>query len=80
MIEHWDLKEIELPGRRLTWSNNQVDPILAKLYRFLICTEWEKLYPLAFINMLARDASDHSPLILNLGLRQEKITKLFKFE
>ena len=31
VIEHWEMQEIELAGRRYTWSNNHVMPTLKKI-------------------------------------------------
>ena len=36
IIEHWGLKELELSGRSFTWSNNQRDPLFARLDRILV--------------------------------------------
>ena len=41
---------------------------MAKLYIFLVSTDWLSMYPLSFINLLARDISDHALLVLDLGL------------
>ena len=80
IIEHWYMKEIEIPGRRFTWSNNQINPTFAKMDRFFVSIEWESLFPLAFINILARDISDHSLLVLELGLKQKTVSRPFKLE
>ena len=80
IIENWELKELEMPGRRYTWSNNHVEPTLKKLDRVLFSLAWEQLYPLVSLKVLAKEMSDHAPLIVNLGLDIQKIVRPFKFE
>ena len=36
VIENWEFKEIEMAGRRYTWSNNREHPTLKKLDKILI--------------------------------------------
>jgi hypothetical protein len=47
IIEHGELKEIEMDGRRYTWSNNQMNPTLKKLDSVLVSWSWG--FPLIFI-------------------------------
>jgi hypothetical protein len=37
----WGLMEISDPSRSFTWTNNQENPIIAKLDRILVSMEWE---------------------------------------
>ena len=60
--------------------NNQQDPVMARLDRFLVSIDWECNFPLSFINMLPRDFSDHAPLVLDLGLNRVRVNKPFRFE
>jgi hypothetical protein len=46
-INHYKLREIAR-GAQYTWTNNQVNPVLVKLDRFLVSTEWEERFPLFF--------------------------------
>jgi hypothetical protein len=39
IIEHWDLRDIDLVGRCFTWSNNQKYPVFEKIDRILVSTE-----------------------------------------
>ena len=80
VIENWELKEIETPGRRFTWSNNQQDPTMKKLDRVLISLDWEHLFPLVTLRLLTRELSDHAPIVVDLGLNRPKVEKPFKFE
>jgi exonuclease III len=52
-------------GGHYTWSNNQINPTLEKLDRFLMSSDWEDLFPLTTIHKIAREVSDHNPIILD---------------
>ena len=47
-INLYKLREIARGGPQYTWANNQVNPVLVKLDRFLVSTEWEERFPLCF--------------------------------
>jgi hypothetical protein len=51
-INKWGLIEIKDPSTSFTWSNNQENPIMAKLDRVLVPVEWDNKYPLTKVNML----------------------------
>ena len=59
--------EIQLSGRKYTWSNNHEDPTYDLLDRVLILTSWEDTYPLVTVTTLNRDLSDHTPLLISMG-------------
>jgi hypothetical protein len=74
--------EMEMTGGKFTWSNNQPNPTLGKLDRYLMSKQWEDIFPSVKINKLPREVSDHNPLILmtdtqiplrHLGFRFELI-------
>lgn len=73
------MRELPLNGRKYTWANNQSDPTYEKLDRILICPDWEEHYPLAVVQALERELSDHTPLILDAGERIQH-TVIFRFE
>jgi hypothetical protein len=60
-----ELIDLHMTGGKFTWSNNQRDPTLEKLDRYLVSKTWESIYPLAIVHKLPREASDHNPLILS---------------
>jgi hypothetical protein len=74
------LREIYLSGGQYTWSNNQQDPTLEKLDRFLMNDSWECLFPLATVHKLVKEMSDHNPLILDTMEQKNKVNRDFKFE
>jgi hypothetical protein len=59
--------EIRDPRRIFSWSNNQSCPIMAALDRILIFVDCDAKYPLARVKMLPKGASDHNPLVVEMG-------------
>ena len=79
IISQGELLEIQLSGRKYTWSNNQEDPTFPLLDRVLISTMWEEKFPLVTVTALSRELSDNTPLLISTG-EGLKIPKQFKFE
>jgi hypothetical protein len=70
-----------MSGRKFTWANNLTTPTYEKLDCILISTEWEEKIPSSTVQMLTRDVSDHTPLLLNSGETIFRNTEpVFKFE
>jgi endonuclease/exonuclease/phosphatase family metal-dependent hydrolase len=65
VIDSLDLREIEMSGRKFTWANSRRTPTYERLDRVLVSTEWEQHYPLATVEALNREISDHTPLLLS---------------
>jgi hypothetical protein len=81
LIDSLDLREIEMSGRKFTWANSRRVPTFERLDRVLVSTEWEQNFPLATVEALNREISDHTPLLLSLGDRgKPKKQPPFKFE
>ena len=80
IINNKELKELELTGRKFTWSNNQEIPLMAKFDRILVSTEWESVFPLVTVRSFPRIISDHTALIMDTCCEEVKVTKLFRFE
>jgi hypothetical protein len=81
VIDSLDLREIDLSGRKFTWANSRRVPTYEKLDRVLVSTEWEQKFPLATVEALNRDVSDHTPLLLSTGDGVKlKMLAPFKFE
>jgi hypothetical protein len=66
IIAAHDLIEIGMTGGKFTWSNNQSNPTLVKLDRFLMSKQWEDIFPRVVVSKLPREVSDHNPLILHV--------------
>jgi hypothetical protein len=78
-INHYKLREIAR-GPQYTWTNNQVNPVLVKLDKFLVSTEWEERFPLCFSKGLTRVGSDHCPIVLDSGENNLNKSHYFFFE
>jgi endonuclease/exonuclease/phosphatase family metal-dependent hydrolase len=64
IIDAHSLIEIDMTGGKYTWSNNQCNPTLVKLDRFLMSKQWEDIFPRVKVNKLPREVYDHNPLVL----------------
>jgi exonuclease III len=80
IINSHDLREIDMSGGQYTWSNNHINPTLEKLDRFLMTADWEDMFPLTTVHKIARDVSDHNPIILDTMENREHKKKTFRFE
>jgi hypothetical protein len=81
VIDSLDLHEMEMSGRKFTWANSRRVPTYERLDRVLVNTDWEQKFPLATVEALNREISDHTPLLLNLGGKtKSKKQPPFKFE
>jgi endonuclease/exonuclease/phosphatase family metal-dependent hydrolase len=79
-VNRWGLIELNPSNRKITWSNNQVNPVLAKLDRIFVSTEWERAFPLARVIALPKGISDHNPLLLTMELMYPFGKKKYRFE
>jgi hypothetical protein len=79
-IDKWGLIDIKDPNRSFTWSNNQRCSILTVLDKTLISVELGIKYPTTKMVMLPKEASDHNPLLLDLGGQIQIKDPMFRFE
>jgi hypothetical protein len=56
-----------MSGCRCIWSSPGDDPLLEKLDRVLVSTNWEDKFPLSSVEARHRNTFDHTPHILNTG-------------
>ncbi|CAO2037441.1 unnamed protein product [Urochloa humidicola] len=77
-IDTLALQEVPLLDRRFTWSNHQDEPILVKLDRFFISTEWSFLLPNSMVTSAAAAISDHCQIILSTSTTMPRPV-LFRF-
>jgi exonuclease III len=61
-----ELREVELLGRKFTWSNEREAPTLVQLDRVFTTMDWEGLFPDCLLQSSASLISDHCPLLLGL--------------
>lgn len=72
--------EIPRTGARFTWSNHQANPVRSVLDRVFVSSTWDVLFPRASLSALPSIGSDHSPLILDLGIISPNVARRFQFE
>ena len=75
-INFLELKELNLRGRKFTWSNEVTQ---TRIDREFCSTEWDLMLPHCLLNALSSMVSDHSPLLL-VGESERKEFKGFMFE
>lgn len=51
-IGSYQLRELARAGPRYTWTNKQGNPVLAKLDRILVSSDWEEASPYAYLGAL----------------------------
>jgi hypothetical protein len=74
------LQEIRRSGPIFTWTNNQSEPVMVKLDRILMSTNWEAKVPRCFAWRKTRIGSDHCPIILDTGEDAPSGQRFFFFE
>jgi endonuclease/exonuclease/phosphatase family metal-dependent hydrolase len=79
-IQDHNLREVSMGRLKYTWSNKQNIPMLVKLDRFLMSTNWEDRFPLCRAWGLTRVGSDHCPFILDSRERRTPRHRYFFFE
>lgn len=78
-IQQLELKEINLHGRKFTWSNGQERPTMTKIDRCFSNVQWEEKFPTCHLQALASTLSDHCPLFLQGNTNPNKF-RGFRFE
>jgi hypothetical protein len=79
-INLWGLIELDPNNRAFTWTNNQDTPILARLDKIFVSTEWNTNFPLTRVKILNRLPSDHNPLLMDTGESMARPQNKFRFE
>lgn len=78
-LNHLEVKEIDMVGRRFTWTNNQQSPTLTRIDRVFYTQPWEDIYLNPFIQPLSSSTSDHCALMI-MPMWAPPIKSRFKFE
>jgi hypothetical protein len=63
-LNHMEVKEIQLLGRKFTWSNSQANPVMSKIDRAFCTPEWEDFFASPILQPLSSSVSNHCPLLL----------------
>ncbi|OIT07835.1 hypothetical protein A4A49_32245 [Nicotiana attenuata] len=81
MIEDYGLTDLGFYGPRYTWSNGRgpCSIVWKRLDRGLVNDNWLSSFPATTIARLASTGSNHSPLLMEINVRQDTIKKYFIF-
>lgn len=79
MLQELELKEINLQGRKYTWTNGQENPTMTRIDRCFSSIQWEESFPTCHLQALVSTLSDHCPLMLQ-GATQTNVYSGFRFE
>jgi endonuclease/exonuclease/phosphatase (EEP) superfamily protein YafD len=79
VIDANQLMELDLRGRKFTWSNEQDTPTFTKIDRFFGTPEWHVLFPNVDLQALPTMGSDHCPLFLTGDVARQHYAG-FRFE
>jgi hypothetical protein len=79
-VQKWGLIEVNPNNRLYTWTNNQKTPVLARLDRIFVSTDWDANFPLTIVKALDMLPSDHNPLLIDTGTSMVKPKQKFRFE
>jgi endonuclease/exonuclease/phosphatase family metal-dependent hydrolase len=58
-LNHLEVKEIELIGRKFTWTNSHESPTMTRIDRAFATAEWEERYVHPTAQSLSSSVSDH---------------------
>lgn len=78
-ISFLGLVELPLKGRRFTWTNKQLSPLLERLDWFFTSPSWMMNYPNCCVTTLSMETSDHVPCLISINTSIPK-GHLFRFE
>jgi hypothetical protein len=78
-LDDTHLMELDLQGRKFTWSNEQDDPTFTRIDRVFGTPEWHVLFPNTDLQALPTMGSDHSPFFLTGDVARQNYTG-FRFE
>jgi endonuclease/exonuclease/phosphatase family metal-dependent hydrolase len=62
--EELEVKELQLQGRRFTWSSGSADSTLTNIDHVFISEDWEFMFPHCYLQALGSAVSDHCPMLL----------------
>jgi hypothetical protein len=78
-LDETQLMELDLHGRKFTWSNEHDDPTFTLIDRVFGTLEWHFLFPNSDLQAFSTMGSDHTPLILTGDVARQNYFG-FRFE
>jgi hypothetical protein len=78
-IDYLEIKEINLVGKKYTWSNGQVPPTMSRIDRAFCTPAWEDWHAAPILQACSSSISDHCPLLLT-PLISPQVRPRFRFE
>ena len=66
-IEDFNLVDLPLGGGQYTWSSGTANPLMSRIDKFLVSTNWEDHYSDVTQKLLPRPLSNHYPILLEVG-------------
>ena len=78
-LDDLELAELNLHGRRYTWSNERREPTLVRLDRWFYSVDWEERHPNCLLRAGSSAGSDHCPIILHSNIQAPRYHR-FRFE
>ena len=75
-----EMREISRSGARFTWSNRHLNHVRCVLDRVFFSLSLDSLFPLTSLVAESSLGSDHTPLILDLGVGSQVRSNRFFFE
>jgi hypothetical protein len=78
-LDHLGVKEINLVGKKFTWSNNQIPPTMTRIDRAFCSPECENWHANPLLQAFSSSTSNHCPLYL-VPLVTPKVSPRFRFE
>jgi hypothetical protein len=79
VIDHLEIKEIKLVGKKYTWSNNHTTPTMSRIDRALCTTAWKSIYGTSILKALSSSTPDHCPILM-VPLVTSRFNPKFRFE
>jgi hypothetical protein len=74
-----EVKEIQLSGRKYTWSKRRTNPTMSRIDHAFCSVMWERWYAKPFLEAMSSSTSDHCLLLLS-PLCPPNVKPCFKFE
>jgi hypothetical protein len=78
-LNHMEVKEIQLSGKKFTWSNRHSNPTMSRIDHAFASVRWERWYPKPLLQTLSSSTSDHCPLMIS-PLCPPYVRPRFRFE